>query len=78
MYKRQHTYLVAWKFIQEVLFIPEHWSHFGLVLNEAARRGIDGGPGLVWGLIVLPLALPALLIALVGLCMASWRAHPAN
>ena len=69
-----HTYLVAWQFIDNVLLTPAHWSHFELVLREAARRGFEGGgPGLIWSLIVLPLALPALLIFSVWLCIPIQR-----
>jgi len=72
------TDIFASNFIQDVLIEPDHWSHFEIVLKEAMRRGFDEGLWLVWYLIVLPLALPALLIATVWLCLASLHSQPTS
>src|SRR5258708_5975862 len=72
------TYLIAWKFIQEVLLVPAHWSHFRLVIEEAMRRGFNGGPRLVWSLLILPLALPIALFAALWLSFASQTAKSVN
>jgi len=67
------TYVIAGSFLRDVMFVPAHWSYFGSVAKEAARRGFDGGPGLIWSLILLPVGLPALLLISVWLCSISQR-----
>ena len=65
------TYATAWKFINDIVLDPSHWTYFGIVFHEAAARGVDGGAGLVWALIVLPLALPLLLLTGIWLCLST-------
>jgi hypothetical protein len=65
------TYVVAGSFIKDVMLVPDHWTYFGNVAREAAHRGFNGGPGLIWSLIMLPLGLPALLLLAVSLCIMS-------
>ena len=67
------TWAFARKFIGDVLLVPEHWTYFGIVLREATKRGLDGGPVMVWSLIVIPLALPAMSVLSVVLCLLSSR-----
>ena len=75
-----HTYLQASLFIQQVLLVPSHFaSYFPIVLNEAAKRGASG-TGLIWGLIVLPLALPTLLLTSIWLFFLNLKvfSHASN
>ena len=67
------TYVVAGSFIENVVLVPDHWTYFGIVAREATHRGFDGGPGLIWSLIMLPVGLPALLLIAVSLCVMSQR-----
>ena len=67
------TYVVASNFIKDIMFVPDHWTYFGIVAREAANRGFDGGTGLVWSLILLPLGLPVLLLISVWLCLLHQR-----
>ena len=67
------TYITAWQFAREVLFVPSRWSYFDIVRAEAERRGLDDGPLLVWNLIVVPLALLVLSLISVLLCVANQR-----
>ena len=65
------TYATAGSFIRDIVLDPSHWTYFGIVLHEASARGVDGGAGLVWALIVLPLALPLLLLTGIWLCLST-------
>jgi|SRR6267154_5072305 len=67
------TYVIAGSFLRDVMFVPAHWTYFGSVAREAAHRGFDGGTGLVWSLILLPLGLPVLLLISVWLCLIRQR-----
>ena len=74
------TYLVAGSFVLDVLLVPSHFaSYVPLVLKEATNRGATG-TSLVWSLLVLPLALPALLLTSVWLCFATrpFTRHASN
>ena len=65
------AYVTSWNFIKGIVATPSHWTYFGIVMREAAVRGIDGGAGLVWSLIVLPLALPLMLLTAIWIFVAT-------
>jgi hypothetical protein len=51
------TWAFARGFVSNVLFVPEHWTYFKSVFKSALARGLDGGPLLIWSLVVIPLGL---------------------
>ena len=65
------AYANSWNFSKGIVATPSHWTYFSIVMREAAVRGIDGGPGLVWSLIVLPIALPVMLLTVIWICVAT-------
>jgi hypothetical protein len=72
-----YTYVITGPLVTGVLLVAPV-GYIAGVLGEAADRGISGGMSIVWSLLVLPIAFPALFVLAGGLCIASRRAQNAS